>query len=392
MAYSVSGHVYPVERKHGTAWYAKYRLPNGQQVQRKLGEKADGWNRRKAEAALQEVLVAARKGTVTGRTGVGFRTAATAWLDNGKRERGWKPTTARDYESALRAHLLAAFGDTPVERITPKAIESWRSAGLASEQLSRRNANKLTAILHGIFEHARSHWPHLDALPNPAARVKRLPERYSGSFDFYSPEEVLALVRAAESEQDAAIYLTAAWTGLRRGELLALRWRDIDFERSAIRVRASVSGGIAGTPKSGKVRTVPMAEQVAQPLAKLNQRPDFAGEGDLVFPGLTGDYLDGSALRRRYKQAQARAKLRPLRFHDLRHSFGSVAINKASIVAVQTWMGHADIDTTRRYLHYKARGHEAQLLTEAFVPREAPVMFLSIPTSTTRRDWRNAGD
>ena len=72
----------------------------------------------------------------------------------------------------------------------------------------------------------------------------------------------MALVRAADSEQDAAIYLTAAFTGLRQGELIALRWRDVDFAGSAIRVRASYTNGHLTTPKSGKVRSVPMAARV----------------------------------------------------------------------------------------------------------------------------------
>ena len=72
------------------------------------------------------------------------------------------------------------------------------------------------------------------------------------NLDVFSPEEVMALVRAAESEQDAAIYLTAAFTGLRRGELIALRWRDLDFAGCVIRVRASYSAGALSTPKSGK--------------------------------------------------------------------------------------------------------------------------------------------
>ena len=88
----------------------------------------------------------------------------------------------------------------------------------------------------------------------------------------FSPEEVWALVRAAGSEQDAAIFLTAAFTGLRRGELLALRWRDVDFAGSTIRVRASYAAGELTTPKSGKVRSVPMAPDVAAALARLGHR------------------------------------------------------------------------------------------------------------------------
>ncbi len=94
-----------------------------------------------------------------------------------------------------------------------------------------------------------------------------------------------ALVRAAESEQDGALFLTAAFTGLRLGELIALRWRDVDFAGSLVRVRASWSVGALTTPKSGKVRSVPLAPEVAQALAKLSQRELFTGEDDLVFAG-----------------------------------------------------------------------------------------------------------
>jgi len=98
----------------------------------------------------------------------------------------------------------------------------------------------------------------------------------------------------------------------------------------------------------------------------LDQREHFTGRDDLVFVGEAGSHLDGSALRRRFKTAMELAEIPPLRFHDLRHTFGSLAINKASIIQVQAWMGHADIDTTMRYLHHKDRGDEAALLAGAF--------------------------
>ena len=104
---------------------------------------------------------------------------------------------------------------------------------------------------------------------------------------------------------------------------------------------------------------MPLAPDVASALARLGRREHWVGEDDLVFAGEAGDHLDGSALRRRYKAALAAGSLRPLRFHDLRHTFGTRMIAKADIRRVQEWMGHADIQTTMRYLHYAPRAEDA---------------------------------
>ncbi len=114
---------------------------------------------------------------------------------------------------------------------------------------------KALVLMHGIFRRARKVWK----LPvNPVADVEKPPMTRSGDLQVFSPEEVWALVRAAGSELDGALFLTAAFTGLRMGELLALHWRDIDFTGSALRVRASYYAGHLTTPKSGKVRAVPL--------------------------------------------------------------------------------------------------------------------------------------
>ena len=156
------------------------------------------------------------------------------------------------------------------------------------------------------------------------------------------------------------------------GELLALHWRDVDFTGATIRVRASYAGGQLTTPKSGKVRAVPMAPDVASALAQLSRREDWLGDDDLVFVGEAGGYVDGSALRRRYKAALGRAGLRPLRFHDLRHTFGTRMIAKADIRRVQEWMGHSDVQTTMKYLHYAPREEDARLVAEAFALPDSP--------------------
>jgi integrase len=127
------------------------------------------------------------------------------------------------------------------------------------------------------------------------------------------------------------------------------------FPGSAIRVRASWTNGHLTSPKSGRVRSVPMAPQVAEALARFSQRELLIDDDDVVFAGVTGGYLDGSALSKRYRAALQRAALRPLRFHDLRHTFGTRVIGVADIRRVQEWMGHANVQTTMQYLHYVPR-------------------------------------
>jgi integrase len=374
-----SGHVFRSERKRGPMWYAKYRLPDGRQVQRKLGPAwtargrppAGYYTKRQAEDWLREVLDQAPRGTLPGmvRTGATFADAAAEFLRYAERDRSLKPSSLRGYRSIIDAYLLPVFGERQLEDISSADVERWRAdlesvnEKRASRELSNATKNRIVTLLHGIFKRACKVY----GLPvNPVAGVERHPIKGSGDIEVFSPEEVRALVRAADDEQDGALYLTAAFTGLRRGELLALRWRDVDFAGSTIRVRASYAGGALTSPKSGKVRAVPLAPDVAKALAKLARREHFIGEDDLVFAGVTGSYLDGSALRRRYQKALSRAALRPLRFHDLRHTFGTRMIAKADIRRVQEWMGHADVQTTMRYLHYAPREEDARLVAEAF--------------------------
>ncbi len=366
---SPTGHILRVERKRGAVWYAKYRLPDGRQVQRKIGPAWSGRGRpaagyvtkRLAEDWLRAVLEEARRGTLPGlvRTGATFADAAAEWLRYIEHDRGRKPSTVAGYQVIVRSMLLPAFGELEVEAITTPMIERW----VGSLDLSASTRTKAIVLLHGIFRRAKKVW---GLSVNPVTDVEKPPLSHGGDIDVFSPEEVYALVRAAASEQDAAIFLTAAFTGLRRGELLALHWRDVDFAGSTIRVRGNYSEGVLTTPKSGKVRAVPMAPDVASVLAKLGDREHWVGDDDLVFVGTAGGYLDGSALRRRYGAALERAGLRQLRFHDLRHTFGTRMIAKADIRRVQEWMGHSSIQTTMQYLHYAPREADAQLVAEAF--------------------------
>lgn len=369
----ISGHVYRHEGARGPVWRAKYRLPDGRQVHKTIGPvwtergrpRAGSYTKRGAEAWLREVLEQARAGVLPGmvRTGVTFADACNEYLRYVEHDLDRKPSTLGDYRSVIRAHLLPAFGSLRLEDVTAERIEAWKG----TLRMSNRTKVKLLTVLNGVMARARL----LHRLPaNPMVDVEKPRHRRATAIEVFSPEEVMAIVRAAESEQDAAIYLTAAFTGLRRGELVALRWRDVDFSAQRIRVSGSFAGERLTTPKSGKVRSVPLAPAVAEVLARLSQRELFTAEDDLVFPGVVGRYLDASALSKRYRAALKRADLRPLRFHDLRHTFGTRMIAKADIRRVQEWMGHADVATTMKYLHYVERPDEARLVAEAFELQE----------------------
>jgi integrase len=372
-----TGHVFRIERKRGPAWYAKYRLPTGRQVQKKLGPAWTGrgrppagyFTKRLAQAWLDDVLARARRNELPGMvtTGATLADAAAEWLRYCEHERAVKRSTLTEYRHTAE-RLVRDLGDVPLEDVTAERLDRWKAE--ASQSLSNRSVAKYLVILHGIFRRAMKVW----GLPrNPVADVERPRYRVSDDLDAFSPEEVHALVRAAGLRQDAALFLTAAFTGLRLGELLALHWGDVDFAGDAIRVRRSYNahGGL-GTPTSGKVRSVPMVAEVARALASLTNRDEFTDEGDLVFTSTGGAYLEATALRARYKAALARAGLRALRFHDLRHTFGTLAVRHAEVPAVQAWMGHSDIQTTMRYVHHRDRGGEAKLLAKAFAVPDVP--------------------
>lgn len=196
------------------------------------------------------------------------------------------------------------------------------------------------------------------------------------------------MAAAAESEQDAALYLTAAFTGLRFGELAALRWPDIDWQRDLIHVRRALARGQIEAPKSGKVRSVPLIAEVAQVLARLGQRELWTGEDDFVFVGPRGGYIDHSATVRAYKRALRSAGLRPIKFHGLRHSFGTLAVQAFPLSDVQAWMGHADIQTTMRYVHHVPK-HDAAERLGRLLDGENVAPNLA-PTARVRRSRKSA--
>ena len=131
----ISGHVFRSEGKRGPVWHAKYRLPDGRQVKRRVGpawtargRPVEGFfTRRTAQAWLDQVLAEARRGELPGmvRTGATFADAVAEYMRWLEQDRARKPTTLRGYESIMRAHLLPAFGQRRLEDITADEVEAW---------------------------------------------------------------------------------------------------------------------------------------------------------------------------------------------------------------------------------------------------------------------------
>jgi len=368
----ISGHVYRVERKAGPVWFAKYRLADGRQIKKRVGpawtrrgRPQDGYfTRRIAQDWLDELLTDARRGEMVGvrRTGVRFADAAAEWLRYCEQERACKQSTLGDYKTMVSV-LNRDLGEQRLEDIDHQVIERWRARFTESGRRSNRTVQKYLVALHGIFKRAC----RVYGLPvNPVALVERPRLKRTAGIDVLSGDEIKRLLDAAATEQDATLYLTAAYTGLRLGELLGLRWEDIDFEGDTIRVRRSWTNGEEGTPKSGRDRAVPMIESVAKALKRQRTRDRWISSGDLVFCDPLGRHLGVKSLRDRYKTALAAAHLRKLRFHDLRHTFGTHAIRHADPREVMEWMGHSDLATTQKYLAYKPRADAARRLSAAF--------------------------
>jgi integrase len=382
---TVTGHCFTYTGTRGTSWYAKIRHLDGVRRRHVIGPASsnpgpgrpagNAFTKATAQKQLNAWMLDEERGLDPFGIGLGgaasaattFAVAAERWFEHGQAERGWSAATIRDYRSALNKHLLPGFGELELERVTTRGIEAWRTKQLAAGTLTPRVAGKAVAMLHGVFEFARRAYGLTSV--NPAADVEALRAKNKPhGLAFYSVEELLSLQRAAGG-QTGVLFLTAGLSGLRQGELLALRWQDIDFPAATIRVERSHDylAGVSGT-KGRRARSVPLIEMLARALATLGQREHFTSGADLVFCGEVGQALDPSGLRKRLRAAQQAAGLPELRFHDLRHQFASTAIDVGSLVEVAAWMGHSTTAVTQRYLHHKSRADEAQRLGAAFLP------------------------
>jgi integrase len=376
----------------GDTWIAKWR-DSGRQIQRGLGfvhskRRPDGLTRAEAEAALGKLreLVAVeraeeRAAEAKRAAEEQHRTLAQVGeaLIVAKRAAGRKPSTIEAYSYWLRIHIVDFFGPTAVGEITRDDVRGF-AAALERKGLAPKSRANALGTLHSLIEFAIDEGWMVGE--NPVKRIEK-PALATTDPDvhFLETEEVEALLRAVPDDPlgrvERVMYLAAAMTGMRQGELFALRWRDVDWSARRIRVRRNFVRGEFGTPKSKRSsRSVPLASRVATELELLSQTSPYKRDDDLVFAHPeTGKPIDRSKLLKRFKAALRRADVRAVRFHDLRHTFGTrMAAQGVPMRVLQELMGHRDFKTTLIYADYAPSEHEAEWVEQAFRPDSSEVV------------------
>jgi integrase len=306
-----------------------------------------------ARAWRSDAGSAVRKGTMRAPSQVTLREAADAWLagarDGTIRTRSgdeYKPSAIRGYDAALRLHLFDDLGAAKLSEIGRADVQDLADRMLASSRDPSTIRNALMP-LRVIYRRAVARG---EVAVNPTTGLE-LPAVRGRRDRIASPEEAAALL-AALDESDRALWAVALYAGLRRGELMALRWEDVDLGAGVIRVERSYDpkAGVFVTPKSrAGIRKVPIASVLREHLVAHRLRSGRAV--GLVFGGDV-PYVDWTA-RKRAARAWRLAGLEPIGLHEARHTFASLMIAAGvNAKALSTYMGHATVGITLdRYGH-----------------------------------------
>lgn len=332
------GSVHPYETAAGRRYRVLYRKPDHKQAQKR------GFARKRdAELFLASVEVSKARGEFidasAGRATIGE--LAVAWLST---RTNLKPSSLRPLEIAWRLHVEPRWGARSVVEVRHSDVQAWVTA-LADEKSATttlRAYGVLAAVLDIAVKDRR--------IPANVARGVSLPRKVGKEHVYLSHEQVDAL--ASHSGERRTLVLTLAYTGLRWGEAIGLRVKDLDMLRRRINVTVNAVevGGVieVGTPKTHKRRSVAFPAFLADLLAR---QCEGKGREDLVFSDEHGGHLrrtrvsEGS--RSWFKTALVQAGLSPMTLHDLRHTAASLAVSSgANVKAVQRMLGHASAAMT----------------------------------------------
>ena len=356
----------------GQSWIGSWYGPDGRKIRRKVGPARTAGERDGLTKAQAEERFRRMRGADETTAGLERVTMAQAGEELGRRlvVRGRKKSHRMTIASDLRNHIAPFFGERDLARIDPQDIERYIAVKLKT--LAPKTVRNHLNTMHSIFELGlRRHWCQGNPVKLADRPVIKKTETRIKFLNREELEQLLAVPYPADAfgRIERALYLTAAMTGLRQGELLGLRWRDVDLQARRVRVVSPYVRGEFNDPKSeGSGRSVPLGNRVVDALTELRAQSAYPHEQELVFcHPESGNPLDRSKLVRRFKYALERADVRRITFHELRHSFGTrMAAEGVPLRTLQHWMGHADAKTTQIYAHYQPSDAEADVIDVAF--------------------------
>jgi len=368
--------------KHG-AWYGSWRTPDGNRRTKKLGpvkKGRDGLSKREAEDVMRALMLADRQQDRRPDcpTVEVLGVALVAQLDRA----GRKPSHLESVRYHLSSHINPAMGDMRADDVETQDVDRL-VAKMQRDGKAPHTIRNVIGTLHSVLGVAVQQ--HL-ITENPADMARLPVVRPSADIRFLTLTELERVITAAPSadapqaERDwwpvvRLLVLTAAMTGMRLGELRALRWQDLDMRAMKVRVRYAFVRGQMGAPKSRRSeRAIPLASRLLAELDAHHKHTAWNTDGDLVLAHPhTGRPLDRVRLLGYFKGALARAGVREVRLHDLRHTYGTmIAASGVPIRTLQEWMGHQDIRTTLIYADYAPGEHEVEMVDAAFAPKVLP--------------------
>jgi integrase len=282
---------------------------------------------------------------------VPFEDVSKQWLNI--RAPTLRASTVDLYRYLLRVHVSPTFGAVDIGKITPQAVQAWLGGLHANEQLSANTVAKAYRVLKGVCDFA----VESRLIPRSPCTFKGAGTEHHKEMQIATPDQIFELVAAIGPRWEAFVF-TAAYSGLRWGELCGLARRDVDVEAETITVRRQlleVNGALSfGPPKTaaGK-RTVALPTFVMRSLVVHMDMYSEPGLDGLVFPALEGGPLRRSNFRRRvWLPAIEAAGVPSLRFHDLRHTGATLAAaSGASLRALMHRIGHSSAAAAIRYQH-----------------------------------------
>jgi integrase len=267
-----------------------------------------------------------------------------------------RQSTFDRYESAVRLHIKPALGRLKLKKLTPAHVQSFYRDRLDAG-LAPASVNKLHMVLHKALSQAVQ-W-HM--VPRNVTEAVKAPRPAPEEMQTLSAAETRNLLAAARDDRLEALYVLAVSTGMRQGELLALKWKDVDLENARLSVRRTItkSGGrlLLGEPKTKNSRRTihltdasvrALREHLARQVAQIERVGDLYRDEGLVFASEVGTLMNPTNLRKRsFAALLKRADLQPIRFHDLRHTCATLLLTRnVHPKYVQELLGHANIAIT----------------------------------------------